>query len=78
MKRFVGEIEVPTLDGPVRLKVPQGSQHGQALRVRQRGMPRLRKSTQRGDLYARLNLSVPKKLSRQERELFEQLQRLNE
>jgi DnaJ-class molecular chaperone len=51
-------IEVPTPDGPVRVRVPAGSQAGRQLRVRGRGAPHLR-GTERGDLYLKLVVYVP-------------------
>ena len=69
-------VEVPTPDGPISLKVPAGSQHGKLLRVRGRGVPRL-KGSGRGDLLARLRLSVPTKLTKAEREALEQLQKVS-
>ena len=70
------EIEVSTLGGPVMLKIPAGSQPGRTFRLRGRGMPKLRDPSQHGDLLARLKLSLPKKLSKEERKLFEQLAKL--
>jgi curved DNA-binding protein len=67
-----GEARVPTPAGPVVLKIPAGSQPGQIFRLKGRGMPGLRKPSQKGDLYARLKLVVPRTLS-DERALFEQL-----
>jgi curved DNA-binding protein len=60
------EVEVPTLDGRSRVKVPPGSSCGRKLRLRGEGLPG-------GDLYATVSIKVPKKLSRDERRLFEQL-----
>ncbi len=60
------EVEVPTLDGPTRVKVPPGSSCGRKLRLRGQGMAG-------GDLYARLKIVVPKNPSKKERELFEEL-----
>lgn len=68
-----GEIPVDTLQGPVRLTVPPGSQPGQTVRLKGRGMPRLRKPTAHGDLYVRLRVSLPRDLSDEERQLFSQL-----
>jgi len=69
-------VEVPTPDGPISLKVPEGSEDGKLLRVRGRGAPKLGGST-RGNLLARLRLSVPKKLTKAEREAIEALQKVS-
>ena len=68
-----GEVEVNTLGGPVMLKIPAGSQPGRIFRLRGRGMPNLRNPKKHGDLLAKLTVSLPKKLSKEERKLFEQL-----
>jgi molecular chaperone DnaJ len=68
-------VEVPTPEGPISLKVPAGSQHGKLLKVKGRGAPKL-KGGGKGDLLARLKLNVPEKLSKQERELLEQLRKV--
>jgi len=70
------EVDVPTIiDGDAKLKVPQGIQSGQALRLRGRGMPRLRGSG-RGDQVVRVLIWTPTDLSREERELLEQLRKV--
>jgi molecular chaperone DnaJ len=67
------EVEVPTIiDGTARLKVPPGIQSGQALRLRGKGMPRLRESG-RGDQIVRVLVWTPTNLSKEETELFERL-----
>ncbi len=71
-----GEVEVSTLGGPVMLKIPAGSQPGRMFRLRGRGMPNLRNPAQHGDLLAEVKISLPQKLSKEERKLFEQLARL--
>lgn len=68
-----GDVRVPTPAGPVLLTVPPGSQPGQTFRLSGRGMPRLRDASQHGNLYARLKVNLPRKLSARERELFEEL-----
>ena len=65
-----------TPEGPISLKVPAGSQPGKLLKVKGRGAP---KSAGRGkgDLLARVKLTVPEKVSKQERELLEQLRKVS-
>jgi molecular chaperone DnaJ len=68
------KVEVPTLDEPVTVKVPSGSRNGRTLRVRGRGAVRPRGG--RGDLLVRIEVEVPQKLSRKERQLLEEFGRL--
>jgi len=63
-------VEIPTPDGPVSLKIPSGTESGKLLRVRGRGAPQIR-GNGRGDLLARVKVTVPKKLSKAEREALE-------
>src|SRR5215218_5937517 len=71
------ELKVPTLDGPVTLKVPAGTQNGRTFRVRGRGVPGSgRKGA--GDLLVSLQVAVPEKLSRKERELLREFASLSE
>jgi molecular chaperone DnaJ len=63
-------VEIPTPDGPVNLKVPAGSENGKLLRVKGRGAPKL-KGGGKGDLLARLKVTVPQKLTKAEREALE-------
>jgi curved DNA-binding protein len=65
------EVPVPTLEGSARAKVPAGSSTGRRLRLRGQGMPAGDGTA--GDLYAVIAVHVPKRLSRDERKLFEQL-----
>jgi len=71
-----GEIEAPTLDGSVGLKVPAGSPAGRVLRLRGLGLPRLGEKGTRGDLLVQLAVAVPESLTPRERELFEELRGL--
>ena len=70
-----GETMVPTLDGPIGIKVPAGSRPGRVFRLRGHGLPRL-EGGGRGDLMATLNVDLPEKLTAREREIFEELKRL--
>ena len=65
------EVEVPTLDGAVHLKVPAGTRSGQKLRLAKRGLPKPREGE--GDLYAVVHMVLPAELSEHERKLLQQL-----
>jgi molecular chaperone DnaJ len=66
-------LPVPSLDGDVDLDVPAGTQPGDVITLRGHGMPRLRRSGRRGDLRVVANVVVPKRLTREQRKLLEQL-----
>jgi len=70
-----GEAQVPTLEGPVGIKVPPGSPAGRTFRLRGKGLPRL-DAPGRGDLMAVMNVDLPRDLTPREKELFEELKRL--
>lgn len=63
------EISVPTLDGPVHIKIPPGTQSGQKLRVRNRGL------AGKGDLFVVIKIVVPTKVTDTDKKLWEQLQK---
>lgn len=67
-----GEIAVPTIDGSEPLTVPEGTQTGTTFRVRGRGMPDV-SGRARGDLLVTVKVVTPKKLTREQRKLMEQL-----
>jgi molecular chaperone DnaJ len=68
-----GETEVPTLEGKrLALKIPPETQNGKVFRLTGQGMPRLGNNT-RGDLYAKVKVVLPTRLSQKEKELFQQL-----
>jgi curved DNA-binding protein len=71
-----GEAEVPTLEGPIGIKIPPGSRAGRTFRLRGHGLPRLEASGEKGDLLAVLAVALPQELSPRERELFEELKTL--
>jgi curved DNA-binding protein len=73
-----GEAKVPTLGGDVLLNIPPETQGGRTFRLRGKGMPNLRDPKKRGDLYARLKVQVPQKLSKREKELFRELASLRQ
>jgi molecular chaperone DnaJ len=64
-------VQIPTPDGPVSLKIPAGTESGKLLRVKGRGAPHI-KGNGRGDLLARVKVTVPKKLTKAEREALEE------
>jgi len=66
------EIEVPTLDGNEKLKIPAGTQPGRVFTLKGKGVPYLRRKD-RGDQLVIVNVEVPAKLTKEQRELFEKL-----
>lgn len=68
-----GEVEVPTLARPLRTRIRAGTQSGQKLRLTGKGMPKLRKGDEFGDLYARVMITVPTQLDADQRERAEAL-----
>jgi molecular chaperone DnaJ len=69
------EIEVPTLGGKVKYAVPEGTQTGTVFRLRNQGIQHLRNNT-RGDLYVKVNIEVPKRLTAKQKELLQQFDEL--
>jgi molecular chaperone DnaJ len=70
------KIEVPTLDGRSLLRVPPGTNSGQKLRLREKGVPSVRRHGQRGDLYVELQVVVPKPVDERVRNLLKELAKL--
>ena len=68
------EIEIEGIfeDEEIPVRIPEGTQNGQVIRVRDYGMPRLR-SDARGDMYVHIDVVIPKRLSKKEREILEEL-----
>ncbi len=72
-----GDITVPTIDGKkVKVAVPAGTQHGKMLRLREEGVPGANGSARRGDMYIKLMIQVPQKLTKRGRELLEELHKV--
>lgn len=70
------EVTVPTIDGgTAQVKVPAGSQHGQSVRLRGKGVPRLH-SSGRGDQLVYLEVVIPRSLTKEERSLYQKLKQL--
>jgi curved DNA-binding protein len=65
-------VSVPTLDGPVSVRIPPGTNTGQQLRIRGRGLP-VGKDGGRGDLYGVVSIQMPSTVTSEERELWERL-----
>ncbi|KAJ6644923.1 Chaperone protein DnaJ [Pseudolycoriella hygida] len=66
-----GEVEIPDIEGgKVKLKIPAGTQNGDQLRLKGKGMSKVR-STVRGDMFAHIHIEIPKNLTKKQRELLE-------
>ncbi|MBI4581031.1 MAG: molecular chaperone DnaJ, partial [Planctomycetes bacterium] len=63
------QVDVPSLTGPVGLKVPPGTQHGQMFRLAGKGLPSLR-SARRGDEIVQVWIEVPRKLNKRQEQLL--------
>ncbi|MCL4457495.1 MAG: molecular chaperone DnaJ [Nitrospirae bacterium] len=74
---FGGEIDVPTLNGPSKLKIPAGTQSGKSFHLKGKGIPRLG-SHQRGDQIVSIYIDVPKKLTPRQKELLEEFAGISE
>ncbi len=68
-----GEISIPTLEGETKHTIAEGTQPGAVIRLRGKGIPKLKGNNVRGDLYANLVVEIPKKLTDKQRELLKRL-----
>ena len=70
------EINVPTLEKEVSIKIPSGTQPGVIFKIKNKGIQYLN-SRDIGDLYVRVNVEIPKKIDSNEKKLYEELAKLN-
>lgn len=68
------EYRIETLDGPLKLKIPENTRFGDTLRVRGKGVVLNQTGNKRGDLLIKIHIDLPKKLSRKAKKLLEELQ----
>ena len=69
------EVEVPNVDEKmIKVRIPQGTQHGDLIRVKGEGIPKQHGGN--GDLYIKVQLKVPTKLSRKTRDMLEEVRKL--
>jgi curved DNA-binding protein len=66
-----GEAQVPTITGSIRLKVPETTQPGQIFRLKGHGMPHVGKPDTKGDLYANIDVQLPRSLTKEQRDAWE-------
>jgi len=64
------EVDAPTLNGRVKIKIPAGTEGGRVFRLRGHGVPDVRAGSQKGDLYVRVQIAVPKKMSSRQEQLL--------
>ena len=70
-----GEVRVPTLAGPVAMRIPAGTQSGRSFRLAGQGMPKLR-SEDHGNLFAKVRIMLPEKLTDQEQQFVREWAKL--
>jgi curved DNA-binding protein len=71
-----GEAEVETMEGKIKLNIPAGTQPDQVFRLAGRGMPHLKNPKEKGDLFVKLKIQIPKYLSAKQRELLDEASRI--
>ena len=67
------EIDVPTLEGDEKLRIPSGTQPGKVFHMKGKGVPHVRNKNHRGDQLVIVNVAIPTKLNKEQKELFEKL-----
>jgi len=71
------KIEVPTVEGKAQLKIPAGTESGQKFRLRERGFPSLRNPNLRGDQFVEVQISLPRVISEETKEILRQFEKAN-
>lgn len=71
-----GEIGVNTMTNAIRLTIPEGSDSGKTFRIRGKGMPHLKDPKTFGDMYVKLEVSIPKRLTDAEKDMFRQIRNM--
>lgn len=71
------KIEVPTVEGKTKLRIPPGTQSGQKIRLREKGVPSLRNKDVRGDQFVEVKITLPRVISEETKELLRQFDKVN-
>jgi curved DNA-binding protein len=72
-----GEVTIDTLNGKVKMKVRAGTQNGERIRLKGKGIPVYKKEKELGDLYVTFQVTIPQNLPPEQSQLFEQLSQMN-
>ncbi|PPE06238.1 molecular chaperone DnaJ [Mesoplasma corruscae] len=72
------EIIIDTLDGPIKLKIPKGINSGEVIKVHNKGLYKNQSSDKRGDLILKIKIAVPTSISKDERKLLEEVEKLSD
>lgn len=73
-----GKVQVDTLKGKINVPIEAGTENGKVLRLKGLGMPHYEQPQKKGNLYAKIQVSLPKNLSEEEKELFQKLKQVRE
>jgi len=73
---FGTQVEVPTIDGKAKIKIPAGTQSGKIFRLKGKGFPVYKQEGQFGDFYITYQVKIPVQLSEREKQLFTELSKL--
>jgi molecular chaperone DnaJ len=70
-----GEVEFDTLIEKIKLKIPAGSEQGKVFKIKEYGISKFR-GTGKGDMYVKLKINIPKNLTKEQKEVFESLRKV--